>query len=1168
MKNLTGLKIRTTTYKESNAYQSFYSYTLENTPFYFRLVWEPSVSEETKKQFSNNNILWNFGDGEYYTGPEAEHYYKWPGNYSVEAKIYDIDGDVHTVYSDSLLQVFNPLPDIVTIGGLENFNCIYALDAGKKSPPLKVARYNSWQYDQMLNGKNYTINLYASGSNSTFISVSSYYSSQWAHLKTYFGFIERSITSDNVLIEKLVDSTTTTSVSVYARKINTGNFNGIWDVRLSFTTLPEEGTVFCGTSGEMPEDNTLHFIDQRPSDRRSDSLILIYASFDTKIFKDIDYKNYNYNTNESYGFLNTVYSTQTLKSIFNSASSLAITSNGITVEGITDVGTLSAQKLYSFDLYPIKYTNTKIPFIITLKDTEGYTTKCYPSLNLKKDNEELKINDVELSVVKVFNDGTLQKIEGTNFYTNTAVPIYIDSGSYFAGLFECSESAVSVVLSARALVQDISKNVPSKGLCFLMQPGLNKLRRIRRLPKYGYFKDSENFEITITSERDTYSLPISGGVNITYVPGYLVNPLSGSYLWVTDSNTDYIYILNEDGEKVAPDINLQKLRVLSRGLTPSVRTINIRKETANQSASPCNIAVNSVGDAWITLYDCVTSFKIDKLTGISKSYVVPPFNNIFYNNLTYSSLLTATSGFAGENLILPTSVDIDKFDNVYISYTHPVKSFICKYDDLGNLLNIIDFPPPHTAKGILIDGDNDLWVTTFNNSPVDAIDNPQTQNIVDRTDYLYYYNFEDSNKSFVEEFSFLGDITMDNGGNVWVNSENNIITRITPERKKDRFIIGSPQSTTDYVQDFGALGGDLDGNLLIVNNSNGVLNYFDTIDPKQINEEDIPFVVLQGIDEINTEFNSRSYYKTIGDFTGVKWYLKNKVKENTRPRFVTGVSTLFDIKNYTPVVIKKNENYDIASTFRGYVLQEPLYNNDNLFDNFFTPILNGNTNSVNEIGKVIYEKISNFTDNISDIDKCNIKSLDSLYEMFGENTEVFANIFPPNLLRTIDLLSIKKCLLFGNINNFCNNFILSTFEYSPSSNLGESINIEKGTFIPGKPIISYDFFTKKYRLIRNTLVPENNMIPFQNYPLSAVKYNWGWGLVLGNKSDTFKEIENYYKFYTFKPTQNVEFYDGLIDFNDEFTTLRPEISTFNDWTKFGGGMEEILTSSLYNSLKL
>jgi hypothetical protein len=1168
MRILTGLKIRVTTYKESNAYQSFYSYTLKNTPFYFRLVWDPDITDEVKLQYSNNQVLWDFGDGNFYTGPDAEHYYEWPGLYNVSAKIYDIDGEVHTVFVDNLLQVFNAVPDKVSIGGLDNFGALFALDAGKKSPPIKVARYNSWQYDKFLREGNYTVNLYASGSNSAFVSVNDYYSSQWAHLKRYYGFIERSITVDDVLTEKLVDSTVTTSVSVYAKKINTGNFDGVWDVRLKYSSEPGEDTVFCGTSGEMLEDKTLHFIDQSPSFRKRDSLILLYASFDNIIFKDVNYDKYSFVIDEPYGIVNTAYSTQLVKSIFNSASALAITSNGITVEGIpTDFSILSAQKLYSFDIYPIKFTNTKIPFTITLKDGDGYTTKCYPPLNLQNYGG-LTLNNVKVTLIEIFNDGTLKEVKNTFFSNNTAVPVYEKSGSYFSGIFECYEPVNSVALSAIALIKDENKNIPSNGYCFLMQPGLNHIRRIRRLPKYGYQDNSDDFKIFITSERRTYSQPVSGGINITYVPAYMVNPLSGSFVWVTDSNTDFIFVFNEDGEKVCSDINLQQLRVISKGTIPTISTVNARRNSNNRSASPCNIAVNSVGDAWVTLYDCVTSFKLDKFTGVAKSYVIPSANNVFYNNLTYSSLLTSTSGFAGENLILPTSVDVDRNDNVYISYTHPLKSFVAKYSDGGTLLKVIDFPFPYTAKNILIDKEDNLWVTTFNNSPVNAINNPQTQNIVDRVDLLYYFNFKDEERSFNKEFSFLGDITVDSGGNVWANSENNIISRVTTKGEKLDFYIGSPQNGFDYVQDFGAFSGDLDGNLLIVNNTDGVLNYFDTIDPKQVSSEELPYIVLQGIDLIDPTYQSKTYYRTIGDFAGVRWYLKNRVKENTEPRVVTGVSNLFDIKDYTPVIVKKNENYDISSTFRGYVLQEPLFNNENLFDNFFKPILNGNTNSLNEIGKHIYEKISNFTDNISDIDKCNIVSLNSMYEMVGEKADIFFNTLPPGLLKTLDLLSIKKSILFGGINRYCENFVLSSFEYDPYSNLGPVIDIERGYFIPGYPIVSYDLFSKKYHLIRNTLVPESDMISFTPYPLSGVSNKWGWGLVLGSIYDSYKEIKNYYKFYNFIPSKNGQIFDGIIDFNDPLTTIKYESNTYQDWTKFGGGMEEVLTASLYNNLKL
>ena len=914
---------------------------------------------------------------------------------------------------------------------------------------------------------------------------------------------------------------------------------------------------------------SVHYIDQSPSLRDSGSLILLYASLDSKIFNNGELKKLNYKIDNPYGVVNTVYSTQLLKSIFNSASGLSISSNGITVEGDADLGTLSAQKLYTFDIYPLKFTKTKIPFVVTMKDVLGYTTKCYPMLTLKNDNEPLKKYEIDLSLVEIYKDGSTKEVNSAIFYPNSAVPVYEDSGGYFAGILECDQPTNTAVISAKCLVQDLPKNIPSKGYCFLMQPGLNLLRRIRRLPKYGYY-EKDSFEVAITSERQTYGLPISGGINVTYVPGYLSDPLSGSYVWISDSSSDYIYIVNEDGERVGQDVNLQRLRVLfkNRDGTSTVRTVNIRKETKNQSASPCNLAVNSVGDAWVTLYDCVTSYKLDKGTGIAKAYVTPKDRNIFLTNINYASTLTATSGFAGENLILPTSVDVDRDDNVYISYTHPLCSFVNKYSDSGNYISTIYFPFPYTVKNILIDGNNNLWATTFNNTPVDYIDNPQTQDIVNRVDRLYYYDFEDFQKNFIMEFSFLGNLTLDSGGSVWVNSENNKITKVTSNNERYDFIIGSPQSSTDYVQDFGGLGGDLDGNLLIVNNSNNVLSYFNTLEPRQTDENDIPSITLQGIDVINKEYNSKSYYNTIGDITGIRWFLKNKVKENTNERLVYGKSTLFKVNDYTPVIIKKNENYDLASTLRSYVLQEPLHNNENLFNNFFKPILNGTGNNINELGKVTYEKIANFTDNCGDIDKCNINTLNSFYEMFGENVETFVNNIPPGLLRCLDLLSIKKCLLFGNINNFSNNFILSTFEYSPYSNLGKAIDIETGYFIPGKPIISYDYFTKKYHLINNTIVPELDVQLFKPYPLSGVKASWGWGLVLGSKNDTFKEIKSYYKFFEFNPTKNIDFYDGLIDFNDVNTTYNYTLSTIAEWTKFGGGMEQVLVSSLYKNLKL
>ena len=145
---LTGVRIKVTTYSDLRALQSFYSYTLPNTPFYFNLFFENN-NPSYRENFSNNQIVWDFGDGTYSTGFSAEHFYKWPGEYVVKATIYDVNGETYVVYPESDLLVYNAVPDIVTLGGIEG-DLPYALLAGRKSPPLNVYRFNSWQYDSYL----------------------------------------------------------------------------------------------------------------------------------------------------------------------------------------------------------------------------------------------------------------------------------------------------------------------------------------------------------------------------------------------------------------------------------------------------------------------------------------------------------------------------------------------------------------------------------------------------------------------------------------------------------------------------------------------------------------------------------------------------------------------------------------------------------------------------------------------------------------------------------------------------------------------------------------------------------------------------------------------------------------------------------------------------------
>lgn len=1161
---LTGVRIKVTTNSDLRALQSFYSYTLPNTPFYFNIYFE-NTSKSYREYFSNNQIIWDFGDGTTAVGLTAEHFYRWPGEYVVKATLYDVNGETYTIYPESDLLVYNAIPDIVTFGGLDG-DLPHALLAGRKSPPLNVYRFNSWQYDGYLNNNSYRINLYAANSNSSYISVSSYYSSQWSHLKAYWGFVLESANENNYLQETIVDSTLTDSVSIYAEKVSTGFFNNTWNVKLRFYSYPAPNTVFCGTSGSIPPNYRLRFVDQKPSDNSRESYVALYGSIDTSIFKDENYKKYNYNPKEEYGFINTLYSTLFVKTLFNPASSLKITSNGISEEGIPSSSYLSAFQLnYTFDIFPIKYTNSKIPFVITLKDGDSITTKCYPLLSLNNDSplSALSINDVKVDLVYL-TKGQYLPLTFCNIRANTAVPAFNESGSYFAGILECTQDVNAVAISATALIVDNPIAPPNKSIGYVMQPGLNKLRKVTNGLRYGYFDNLSSFNVTIDSAITTTEAQISGGAAITYVPIYQKPAFASDpgLVWVSNSDTDFIYIFTEDGSPYLRPINLKRAQVFTKD--NRIRNIDI---TEKKSAAAASMAADSKGDMWVAFRDCLSSFKFDRKTLIGKTYAFPDLvNTQYYAASTYISLSAVAKGFVGENSVLPTSLDVDKKDNVFIVYSNPLSSFVIGYDKNGSQIDSIPFAFPNTAKQILIDLDDNLWITTFNNSPINSIDNPQTQRITNRKDFLYYIDRKNLSNSFVKPFSFLGDLTMDSGGNVWVNSRNNIISRVTKNGVVSSFRIGNPENPLDFIQDFGGIAGDINGSLWVINNTEGSLQFFDTLNPRQLTNYQIPRVPLPESNRMASEDGTVAYYLTVGDFTGVRWLLKNRILATNFPRMVTGLSNLFSIKRPIPGIVKYNENYDLAKTVNSYVLQESFSNAENLFNNFFKPILNSDDNSTDALGKVIYERIANFTNNNVDVDKCNIDSLDSIYEMFGEKLDELTFTVPPNLKRLLNTLSIKKSVLFGSENKFSKNFTLSSFDYDIASNIGSKIDIEKGYFIPGKPIISYELFSKKYNLIQNTLVRDLCAKPGIPYPLSCIKPDWGWGLVLQKNLINSTDLKNYYIFYNFNEVKNQELYDGVIDFNDPLTTVNKNTTSFDDWTTYAGDMDYALGSNIYKNM--
>ena len=1162
--------IKPTVFDISDAPVSYKSYTLPNTPFYLKIDWD------NQQELANNfQILWNFGDGTTFVGPSAEYFYKYPGVYNVTATVYDNQGIAYTLPT-IILSAFNAMPDKIIFTTLSNSeNYLYTLKAGKRSLPLEIHRYNSWQNDSILKENGYTINFYASGSKSDFFSVADYYKNKWAHLRKYFGFVELELGEDNLLRSKLIDSTNTNAVSVYAEKTRFPTEGPNFDIQLKFYNKQVPNTSFIGTTGSsLTKNKSVHFIDQTPNSITNDSIVFIFAAPDTIGYPDrfgVENNLFNDMASYPYGYINYPATVQPVKSLFNPAEYIAFSSNGITSEGITVLDSVTAQELLPFDIYPVKWTNTKIPFTITFKDLEKYTTKCYPPITGFRTDGELPVNlnTVSFGLFKYvdldpFSPGVILSSVNVVDFTisqNERAPKLQNSGSYFCGLLELSEQTKNVYLTACAFIKDEPAIRNNYATGFLSQLGQNNFYKYSKRPIYSNCFDQ--LQITYTAE--SFTFPITGGTNF----GISVAPINANFenasniVYVTNADQDTISIFNTDGNLLFY-FNLSAISFYNGEFTlPVIK--NLKGDL--DSAAPAYVAIDSTGDGWITLSDNVIAIKIDRITYLVSASAVPDLTNVSYidSNL-YTSLSAQLSGFVGENSLIPTCAETDLNNNLWVGYSHPVSGFMMKYSTTGTLLSVFPFAPAYSIQEIIVTKNDDIWASVVNL-------NDRDKNLADRNDLLFKWDkFFNLYPNFpITNIKGIGSITIDLNQNVWFNSNRNNLTRVSPDGVSTSVIIGSFSNNTEYIQSFGAIGADTENFIWLADNFQGKLWLYN---PSNVVDGTVlPLSALSYADLTNISLvvsGMPAFYNTMGDWTGVRWLNKYLNAVNTTPRYIYGKSNLFDVLSSSYFINKKNENFDQAATYKSYLLQESLYNNTNLWDNFMGQIVGDYNSSPTTLGKKIYEKISNFVSNNSDPDVCNIDSLKSLFQQYGLSLPTFSVEYPPDLKRVIDLLSINQGKLFGNPNKYNRNFF-DNFTGEKGPNLGDEIDLETGTFLAGEPIVTYELFSEKFNLITNTLIliSSNSYAPSGSIiPLSGINYYWGWNLVTGNKAQSGLQIKPYYKFYKYRDYRPDNIVDSVIDFDNPLTTIAYTNSGYDDWIKYGGNIDKILGFTMYKGLKI
>ena len=288
---------------------------------------------------------------------------------------------------------------------------------------------------------------------------------------------------------------------------------------------------------------------------------------------------------------------------------------------------------------------------------------------------------------------------------------------------------------------------------------------------------------------------------------------------------------------------------------------------------------------------------------------------------------------------------------------------------------------------------------------------------------------------------------------------------------------------------------------------------------------------------------------------------------STTATVVSGRSGYFNIYPVQGIytIAKINEDIDMTQQFKDISLQSLFLDNRVLYDEFLASIFGTIESDQTSIGKLTYEKISNFISNNKVLDYSNINSLYSLLEELNIDTLKFSENnyrYPADLSRLIDILSINKSRLFGSINYYNEDFDTRGYEDREvyGKNLGSQISIYD-TISAGQPIVSYERFGNVFKVL-NTYQPPNSSYSIVNYDNS-----WGWGLVLpdtgyGNK------ISNYYTFYNHITTFDGTVTDSIINFADPNNTLTHNISSYTDWSERDGIIANLISNQLYKGLNL
>lgn len=1198
-------------------------------------------------KFSNEHMIWDFGDGTTYTGVSAVHTYSWPGDYTVKLTIINEDGQpVESTKSHNLI-----VKDfILTQLGFRDLLDVIDIPSGRLVSPITIDFTLSWQnysypsreapqcidgMQHLMNkgtapgywmcGKNhpgyetaqqpevtdfpiYTFNLHASGASTGPLNLYEYEKNKYGHLELNWSFHNASpaLTSQPVNDIQVTRTDFITGSSgdpntydlIYYKKAEANEYIQ--------TTANDPQGVFVGLSGNA----SFYYRDDvtKCTTSRDTSVLISVEMDEKKLFDQLTIGKQN-NTDVKY-INNKPLIINNIKPRVNEAVQLGVTTIGIP----------------GFEIGENKWEDSVINFTVTVQDAFEFNILDSKTLSgngpLTGTAEDLKLELVD-SI-------TNEPITGAN-YTFTQVESNL--GSY-RGQLRYSGERSNVKIRASTTYEQISGYKTDA-----IAPWLNTYRPEKigtgtpenpELPETGslyryYYPDViqynsnqlyDNFTLTLTGSSlyiDTNGvisdvIMIHPGENITQPPRVTVEDTTGDGASLVprfniDGGivSDIIVITGGRGYSSSPVIYFTLAD--ANATVPNAQAVvdnNYNVEIiAVQPPDPGIIEAKTwaletgrIGDADRPprIVEATTRAGLTRsrsLSAITTSPSTPVDIKLDNNGDIYLATLNKVVQISNSDLELSNIYDDNSGGYGNFTYINDNTYPICLEVDyvnvyLGNKTNVNKINKvntEHRGKTILSHNLQHMLLH-YNNNMYILTDQPGIV-VVD-----------------VDTMSIKSTIKLPTG------SYTNITTTVNSKLyfvRDGRYLMEFDENTYEIhnLYDFAehaniiTIAGDSRGTIWLPDDGNRKLWAVDVIDNITYDENSIPGDFKYGMVNYSTyptppDGDSTGHVlRAKGDFTGFHWLQKFGIIR-PGPRKLIGYSNSFNIhsRHGTYNLMKNNENHNQAITLKSYATQPWLNDNHNLWDQMMGTVVGDDKSEPMGLGKQVFERISNFTGNNTDIDDCTIDNIHNHSLMYDMDIQSYNLNYPPTLKRILDLCSIKHCRLFGTFDYATEHYDMYTGYTDPDNreNLGRELDIHTAILLPGEKIVAYERFSKNYTTITVTTPTTGNFDEYGNmvnvgedttlvnesnkgYPLSAYNVFWQWELIAPT---TVKGIDiiDYYAFYSRNETTNAKQVEGVIDWENDQTLLSPELSAYNAWEQTYGILDNLIEHQLRTGLNL